>query len=105
MIREANSAYRLPASVRLIVRAVRLTRCTPRERSSSATCLDTSEPEMPSCRAAWLKLRAFVTPTKLRMIVSWSMSLLDHEDASDCRPLPRWCARYPGDGHPRGVQA
>jgi hypothetical protein len=52
MIREANSAYREPASVRLMVRAVRFTRCTPRERSSSATCLDTSEPEMPSCRAA-----------------------------------------------------
>ena len=80
MIREANSAYRVPASVRLMVRAVRLTRCTPSARSSSATCLDTREPEMPSARAAWLKLRDFVTPTKLRMIVSWSISLLAAED-------------------------
>src|SRR5580704_7438833 len=64
-----------------MVLAVRLTRCTPRERSSSATCRDTRDPEIPSERAAWLKLRDFVTPTKLRMIVSWSISLLAAEDA------------------------
>ena len=54
MIREANSAYRVPASVRLMVLAVRLTRCPPSARSSSATCRDTREPEIPSARAAWL---------------------------------------------------
>ncbi len=72
MIRAANSAYLVPASVRLMVRAVRLTSRTPSERSSSATCRDTRDPEMPSVRAAWLKLRDFVTPTKLRMMVSRS---------------------------------
>jgi len=56
-----------------MVRAVRLTRYTPRDFSSSATCRDTRDPEIPSVRAAWLKLRDFVTLTKLRMTVSWSI--------------------------------
>src|SRR5580704_11954421 len=71
-----------------MVLAVRLTRCTPRERSSSATCRDTSDPEMPSVRAAWLKLRDFVTPTKLRITVSWSIFSLAAEDASIPGPCP-----------------
>ncbi len=83
MIRAANSAYLVPASVRLMVLAVRLTRRTPSERSSSATWRDTRDPEIPSVRAAWLKLRDFVTPTKLRMMVSRSISPLVAGELSD----------------------
>jgi hypothetical protein len=53
-----------------------VTTSTRAEGSSSPARRDTREPEIPSARAAWLELGDFVTPTKLRVIVSRSISLL-----------------------------